>query len=102
MLLGGGYIAVEFAGIFAGLGSEVHVVMRQPLPLRGFDDDLRESLAEAMTQQGVRLHARCGGVRRVTADGGVKCVTLERRHRDRSRPRIRRHRPHAEHRNPRA
>ncbi|MBN9510482.1 MAG: glutathione-disulfide reductase [Alphaproteobacteria bacterium] len=77
VLLGGGYIGIEFAAIFAGLGSEVHVVMRQPLPLRGFDDDLREALAEAMTQQGVRLHARCGGVRRVTADGAVKCVTLE-------------------------
>jgi glutathione reductase (NADPH) len=76
-LLGGGYIAVEFAGIFAGLGSEVHVVMRQPLPLRGFDDDLRAGLAEAMMQQGVRLHPSCGGIRRVSVDGRAKCVTLE-------------------------
>jgi glutathione reductase (NADPH) len=76
-LFGGGYIGVEFAGIFAGLGSEVHVVMRQPLPLRGFDEDLRAALAEAMMQQGVRLHPSCGGIRRVTIDGQAKCVTLE-------------------------
>jgi glutathione reductase (NADPH) len=55
-ILGGGYIAVEFAGIFAGLGAEVDLVIRQPLPLRGFDEDLREGLAEAMEAQGIRLH----------------------------------------------
>ncbi len=36
-ILGGGYIAVEFAGIFAALGASVDLVFRQPLPLRGFD-----------------------------------------------------------------
>ncbi len=55
-IIGGGYIAVEFAGIFAGLGAEVDVVYRQPLPLRGFDQDLRECLAEALTAAGIRLH----------------------------------------------
>lgn len=39
VILGGGYIAVEFAGIFAGLGSEVHLVYRADLPLRGFDEE---------------------------------------------------------------
>ncbi len=58
MLIGAGYIAVEFAGIFAGLGAEVELVCRPPLPLRGFDHDLREALAEALRAQGVRLH--CG------------------------------------------
>ncbi len=56
MLIGAGYIAVEFAGIFAGLGAEVELVCRPPLPLRGFDHDLREALAGALTAQGVRLH----------------------------------------------
>jgi len=56
VLVGGGYISVEFAGIFAGLGSQVDLVMRQPLPLRGFDNDLREGLAEALTANGIRLH----------------------------------------------
>ena len=57
--LGSGYIAVEFAGIFAGLGAHVDLVYRQPLPLRGFDHDMREALAEALTQQGITLHPGC-------------------------------------------
>ena len=55
-LVGGGYISVEFAGIFAGLGAEVDLVLRQALPLRGFDEDLREGLAEALQAAGIRLH----------------------------------------------
>jgi glutathione reductase (NADPH) len=55
-LVGGGYIAVEFAGIFRGLGAEVDLLYRQRLPLRGFDHDMREALAEAMHTQGIRLH----------------------------------------------
>jgi glutathione reductase (NADPH) len=55
-ILGGGYIAVEFAGIFAALGAEVDLVYRQPMPIRGFDSDLREALAEALVAQGVKLH----------------------------------------------
>jgi glutathione reductase (NADPH) len=55
-ILGGGYIAVEFAGIFAGLGAEVDLIYRQDLPLRGFDHDLRVALAEALTAHGIRLH----------------------------------------------
>ena len=55
-VLGSGYIAVEFAGIFAGLGAEVDLVYRAPLPLRGFDHDIRQELADALTAQGVRLH----------------------------------------------
>jgi glutathione reductase (NADPH) len=55
-LVGGGYIAVEFAGIFRGLGAEVDLLFRQRHPLRGFDHDMRDALAEAMTEQGIRLH----------------------------------------------
>ncbi len=40
-VLGGGYIAVEFSSIFNRFGSEVHTVFRQPLPLRGFDEEVR-------------------------------------------------------------
>ena len=54
-IIGSGYIGVEFAGIFAGLGAETHLVYRQPLPLRGFDEDLRVGLAEAMAANGVSL-----------------------------------------------
>jgi glutathione reductase (NADPH) len=52
---GGGYIAVEFAGIFRGLGAEVALVHRGPLFLRGFDDDLRAMLAEEMRKRGIEL-----------------------------------------------
>jgi glutathione reductase (NADPH) len=55
-IIGSGYIAVEFAGIFASLGAHVDLVYRQPLPLRGFDLDLRESLVEALSAQGIALH----------------------------------------------
>jgi glutathione reductase (NADPH) len=55
-IIGSGYIAVEFAGIFAGLGAEVHLIYRQPLPLRGFDRDIREGLAEALASNGITLH----------------------------------------------
>ena len=58
-IVGSGYIAVEFAGIFQALGAEVHLVYRQPLPLRGFDHDLREALAEALGAQGIALHPGC-------------------------------------------
>ena len=74
-LLGGGYIAVEFAGIFAGLGAEVDLVMRQNQPLRGFDDDLRAGLAEALVQDGIRLHPG-KAVTAVTAESAVKTIHL--------------------------
>ena len=66
-ILGGGYIAVEFAHIFAGLGSEVTVIIRQDLPLRGFDEELRTGLLEAMQRSG--MDVRVGsGVKAVTVD----------------------------------
>ena len=55
-LVGGGYIGVEFAGIFRGLGAEVDLLYRQRLPLRGFDHDIREALVGALEGQGIRLH----------------------------------------------
>lgn len=55
VIYGGGYIAVEFAGIFAGLGSDVTVVYRSEKILRGFDDDLRDDLTSAMRKRGIRI-----------------------------------------------
>jgi glutathione reductase (NADPH) len=40
-ILGAGYIALEFAGIFHRFGTETHVAFRAPLPLRGFDEEVR-------------------------------------------------------------
>jgi glutathione reductase (NADPH) len=55
-VLGSGYIAVEFASLLRGLGAEVDLVYRASLPLRGFDEDIRAALAEALTAQGIRLN----------------------------------------------
>jgi glutathione reductase (NADPH) len=58
LIQGGGYIAVEFAGIFAGLGSSVTLVYRGENILRGFDDDVREHLRSEMRQRGITV--TCG------------------------------------------
>jgi glutathione reductase (NADPH) len=55
IIVGGGYVGVEFAGIFLGLGVEVTQLYRGPLFLRGFDDDCRKTLAEEMRKRGVDL-----------------------------------------------
>ena len=55
VIYGGGYIAVEFAGIFAGLGSEVTLVYRGEQILRGFDEDLRAGLAHEYAQRGIKV-----------------------------------------------
>ncbi len=56
VVVGGGYIAVEFAGIFAGLGVDTHLIYRGDLFLRGFDRDLREFVAQEVAKKGVNLH----------------------------------------------
>jgi glutathione reductase (NADPH) len=58
VIQGGGYIAVEFACIFAGLGSEVTLVYRGENILRGFDDDVREHLRSEMRGRGIAV--TCG------------------------------------------
>lgn len=60
IIAGGGYIAVEFACIFAGLGSKVKLIYRGEEILRGFDGDLREALHEEMEAKGIEVI--CGDV----------------------------------------
>ncbi len=55
LIVGGGYIAVEFAGIFHGMGAAVTQLYRGPLFLRGFDDEVRAPLAGEMRKQGIDL-----------------------------------------------
>ncbi len=55
VILGGGYIAVEFAGIFNGLGAQTTLVYRGEKILRGFDEDMRDALAEEMGNRGIRI-----------------------------------------------
>ncbi len=58
LIQGGGYIALEFAGIFNGLGSEVTLVYRGENILRGFDDDVREHLRAEMERRGIKIITR--------------------------------------------
>jgi len=55
VVVGGGYIAVEFAGIFNGLGAQTTQLYRGPLFLRGFDEDIREHAAKEIGKSGVDL-----------------------------------------------
>ena len=55
VIAGGGYIALEFACIFHGLGVETTVVHRGPNVLRGFDDDIRSHVAEEMEARGIKI-----------------------------------------------
>ena len=75
IMVGSGYIAVEFAGIFKALGAEVDLVYRQPLPLRGFDHDIRESMREALEAQGIVLHPNSTPAK-LEADGDTRILTL--------------------------
>lgn len=56
LVLGGGYIAVEFSSIFNGLGSETHLIYRGDLFLKGFDQQVREFTCAEMGRKGVNLH----------------------------------------------
>jgi len=59
VIQGGGYIAVEFAGIFAGLGSHVTLVYRGENILRGFDDEVRHHVRTEMEARGIRVLTGC-------------------------------------------
>jgi glutathione reductase (NADPH) len=75
IIVGGGYIAVEFAGIFNSLGTEVTLVLRGDELLTGFDDDVRVTLAQEMRARGVTIRARSEIVRIEESRGGVSAAT---------------------------
>ncbi|HEY7550785.1 MAG TPA: glutathione-disulfide reductase, partial [Hyphomicrobiaceae bacterium] len=58
LIAGGGYIAVEFAGIFHGLGARTTLAYRGEKLLRGFDDDLRTGLMEEMARRGIDVRVK--------------------------------------------
>lgn len=74
-VIGGGYIAVEFAGIFNGLGSETHLVVRSEV-LRGFDDDIRHHLHGEMEKKGINCHIGAVPAGFVKNDDGSITVQL--------------------------
>ena len=71
LIVGGGYIAVEFAGIFNGYGSQVIQAYRGPLFMRGFDIDIRTHLAAEMERKGVDIRWRTTVERIVRTDDGL-------------------------------
>jgi glutathione reductase (NADPH) len=75
MIVGAGYIAVEFASIFNGLGSQVTQIYRGTQILRGFDDDLREGLSEEMGKRGVDIRLNTQVVE-ITPEGDAFSVKL--------------------------
>ena len=76
LVVGGGYIAVEFAGIFHGLGVDTVQLYRGPLFMRGFDMDVRGHLAQEMRKKGIDLRFDCNPAKiEKTAAGLV--ATLE-------------------------
>ena len=58
VIVGGGYIAVEFSGIFNNLGVNVHKIVRADQILRGFDNTIRTTLGQEMKNQGIQIHSQ--------------------------------------------
>ena len=76
VIVGGGYIAVEFAGIFAGLGVETILVLRGDQILRGFDEDIRNHLAAEMEKKGIEIRTNADIAKLERSGDGVR-VTME-------------------------
>lgn len=76
VIVGGGYIAAEFAGIFNGLGAETHLLYRGEQILRGFDDDIRAFAAAEIVKKGVRLKTQADVIK-IEAVGNARRVTLK-------------------------
>ena len=75
LVVGGGYIAVEFAGIFHGLGANTTLLYRGDLFLRGFDGSVRKHLQEELTKRGMDLQFNAD-IARIDkqADGSLKAT----------------------------
>ena len=71
VIVGGGYIAVEFACIFHGLGSDVTLVYRGPNLLRGFDEDVRSHVAGELKKRGLKVILACEHERIEKREDGV-------------------------------
>ncbi|CDK29141.1 unnamed protein product [Kuraishia capsulata CBS 1993] len=72
-VVGAGYIGIEFAGVFNGLGSETHLIIRGDTVLRKFDDLIQQTITDKYIKSGINLHKR-SSVTHVTknADGSLK------------------------------
>jgi glutathione reductase (NADPH) len=77
VIVGGSYIAVEFAGIFGGLGAEVTLACRREDLLYGFDDDVRVTLARELRARDIEIHARTEITRIDKRDHGYDLTTAK-------------------------
>ncbi|MBV1900408.1 MAG: glutathione-disulfide reductase [Kordiimonadaceae bacterium] len=77
VIVGGGYIAVEFAGIFNGMGSDVIQLYRSEQILRGFDDDLRSRLAAEMANKGIDVRTGTNVTAIEKTDTGVSLTLTD-------------------------
>ncbi|MBV8767955.1 MAG: FAD-dependent oxidoreductase, partial [Hyphomicrobiales bacterium] len=77
IVVGAGYIALEFASVFAGLGTEVHLVHRGDAVLRGFDEDLRRIAAHTLAARGVKFHFARNFVKIELGRDGIRRVHLQ-------------------------
>lgn len=77
VIVGGGYIAVEFAGIFNGLGVETVLVYRGDQILRGFDEDLRTHLAAEMTKKGIEIRTNTDVAKIERSGDGVRVTMID-------------------------
>ena len=75
LVVGGGYIALEFAGIFNGLGSRTHLAHHGEEVLRGFDREIRERMRHEMQKRGIDVRLKTSVVE-IVPEGGRKRVRL--------------------------
>ncbi|KAJ6820329.1 glutathione reductase, cytosolic-like [Iris pallida] len=75
VILGGGYIAVEFASIWRGLGANVDLFYRKELPLRGFDDEMRAVVAKNLEGRGINLHPGTSLAELIKTEDGIRVLT---------------------------
>ena len=75
LVVGGGYVACEFAGIFNGLGTEVVQLYRRGQILRGFDDDVRNTLAQEVRKKGIDLRVETNVTRIEKTDSHFEVTT---------------------------
>jgi glutathione reductase (NADPH) len=76
LILGGGYIAVEFASIFSGLGVDVTLAYRGDLILRGFDDDVRKHVQDDLIRTGVKVITEAVAKEITALPGGARLATM--------------------------
>jgi len=80
LVIGGGYIAVEFAGILHGLGVDITQLYRGSIFLRGFDNEVREFLAEEMKKKGIKLEFNVNATSIEKQEDGQLLVSLDNGH----------------------